>query len=70
MPSTVHLSKDGNSIHFTRSDSLPASIKKFRQSQEIKDFYRFIFENNLQKESYEILDHISNERKALTVKTK
>ena len=64
MSNTVRLSKDGNSIHFTQSDSVPTSTKKFRQSQEIKDFYRFIFENNLQKESYDILVHISQERKA------
>ena len=64
MANTVRLSKDGGSILFTRSDNVPNSVKKFRQSPEIKSFYRFVFENNLQKESHEILARIFNERKA------
>lgn len=64
MAEKVKLSKDGSSIDFVQSDSLPTSLKKFRQSPEIEGFYRFIFENDLQKETFEILDKIVFERKA------
>ena len=63
MSEKVKLSKDGNSIDFVQSESLPTSLKKFRQSPEIEGFYRFIFENDLQKEGYEILDRIITQRK-------
>jgi hypothetical protein len=65
--SKVKLSEDGSSIDFTASDSLPASMKKFRQSPEIEGFYRFVYENDLQRESFEILDRIVQRRKALKV---
>ncbi|WP_295900183.1 hypothetical protein [uncultured Bdellovibrio sp.] len=64
MADKVKLSKDGSSIDFVQSDSLPTSLKKFRQSPEIEGFYRFIFENDLQKEAFEILDRIIIQRKA------
>jgi len=64
MSEKVKLSKDGSSIDFVQSDNLPTSLKKFRQSPEIEGFYRFIFENDLQKEAYEILDRIIMARKA------
>ena len=54
----VKLSKDGSSIDFVTSDSLPTSTKKFRQSPEIEGFYRFIFENDLRSEACEILEQI------------
>ncbi|MFN8792415.1 MAG: hypothetical protein ACK5Y2_13255 [Bdellovibrionales bacterium] len=63
MAEKVKLSKDGSSIDFVQSESLPTSVKKFRQSPEIEGFYRFIFENDLQKEAYEILNKIIEERK-------
>ena len=58
MAEKVKLSKDGNSIDFVQSESIPSSVKKFRQSPEIEGFYRFIFENDLQKEVFEILERI------------
>jgi hypothetical protein len=64
MAEKVKLSKDGSSIDFVQSDSLPTSLKKFRQSPEIEGFYRFIYENDLQKEAYDILDRIIFQRKA------
>lgn len=64
METRVKLSKDGSSIDFTASDNLPTSLKKFRQSPEIEGFYRFIFENDLQKEAFEILERIIQGRKA------
>lgn len=63
MADKVKLSKDGTSIDFVQSESVPTSIKKFRQSPEIEGFYRFIYENDLQKEAFEILDRIISTRK-------
>lgn len=63
MSDKVKLSKDGSSIDFVQSESIPTSVKKFRQSPEIEGFYRFIYENDLQKEAFDILDRIINFRK-------
>ncbi|MES2857346.1 MAG: hypothetical protein V4692_15860 [Bdellovibrionota bacterium] len=62
-PEKVKLSKDGSSIDFVASDSLPTSTKKFRQSPEIEGFYRFLFENDLRAEGVDILDRIISRRK-------
>lgn len=70
MAEKVKLSEDGSSIDFVQSDSLPTSIKKFRQSPEIEGFYRFVYENDLQREAFEILEQIVQRRKALRVKAK
>ena len=64
MAEKVKLSEDGSSIDFVQSDSLPSSMKKFRQSPEIEGFYRFVYENDLQNEAFEILDQIVERRKA------
>lgn len=54
----------GKKSSSSSSDSaLPSSIKKFRQSPEIEGFYRFVYENDLRKESYEILERIVERRK-------
>lgn len=68
MAEKVKLSEDGSSIDFVQSDSLPSSLKKFRQSPEIEGFYRFIYENDLQTEAFDILDQIIERRKATRVK--
>ena len=70
MAEKVKLSKDGNSIDFVQSENIPTSLKKFRQSPEIEGFYRFIFENDLQKEAYDILSRIVLERKAKKAQAK
>ncbi|HMN68025.1 MAG TPA: hypothetical protein PKC28_05750 [Bdellovibrionales bacterium] len=70
MAEKVKLSEDGSSIDFVASDSLPTSIKKFRQSPEIEGFYRFVYENALQREALDILEQITARRKALKVKAK
>ncbi len=70
MADKVKLSKDGSSIDFVQSESIPTSVKKFRQSPEIEGFYRFIFENDLQKEAYEIMERIVGVRKAKKLKEK
>jgi hypothetical protein len=66
----VKLSEDGSSIDFVQSDSLPTSLKKFRQSPEIEGFYRFVYENDLQREALEILEQIVMRRKAEKQKAK
>ncbi|MEY4617202.1 MAG: hypothetical protein RJB66_2162 [Pseudomonadota bacterium] len=68
MADKVKLSKDGSSIDFVQSESVPTSIKKFRQSPEIEGFYRFIYENDLQKEAFDILDRIVTGRKQKKLK--
>ncbi len=70
MAEKVKLSEDGSSIDFVQSDSLPTSIKKFRQSPEIEGFYRFVYENDLQHEAFEILEKIIQRRKAARTKVK
>ena len=70
MADKVKLSEDGSSIDFVQSDSLPTSIKKFRQSPEIEGFYRFVYENDLQREAFDILDKIIQRRKNLRLKAK
>ena len=70
MAEKVKLSKDGSSIDFVQSESLPSSIKKFRQSPEIEGFYRFIYENDLQREALAILERIIKERKEKKTKKK
>ena len=59
----VKLSKDGSSIDFSQSESLPTSLKKFRRSPEIEGFYRFVYENLLQREAFGIVNKIYIERK-------
>ena len=63
MANKVKLSDDGSSIDFVQSDNLPSSTKKFRQSPEIEGFYRFVYENDLQAEAFDILEHIIAKRK-------
>ena len=58
----VKISKDGASIDFIQSETL-ANPKKFRASVEVESFYRFIFENDLRKESLEIIERLVAERK-------
>lgn len=70
MAEKVKLSEDGSSIDFVQSDSLPSSIKKFRQSPEIEGFYRFIYENDLQSEAHDILEGIIQRRRAERLKAK
>ena len=59
----VRVSSDG-SIDFTVGGATPTSTKKLRQSPEIEGFYRFIYENDLRAEAYEILDQIVAQRKS------
>lgn len=70
MADKVKLSEDGSSIDFVQSENLPSSIKKFRQSPEIEGFYRFIYENDLQREACEILEQIIWRRKQERLKAK
>ena len=64
MAAKVKLSKDGSNIDFSASETIPASVKKFKKSPEIEGFYRFVYENDLQKEAFQILAKICARRKA------
>lgn len=66
----VSLSGDGSSIKFSVSEQTPTTLRKFRQSQEIEGLYRFIFENDLQKEALEIVEGLIAHRKAEKSKKK
>lgn len=70
MAEKVKLSEDGSSIDFVQSDSLPTSMKKFRQSPEIEGFYRFVYENDLQREAADILEMIYQRRRTMKLKAK
>lgn len=59
----VKVSSDGN-IDFVAGEAMPSTVKKFRQSPEIEGFYRFIYENDLRTEAYDILNQIIDRRKA------
>ena len=59
----VKISKDGNSIDFIQSETL-VNPKKFRSSVEIESFYRFVHENDIRKESLEIIERLIGQRKA------
>lgn len=48
-----------------RSSTL--SLKKSRKTKEMRDFYRFVYENDLRKESLEILNEILLQRKKRAV---
>lgn len=56
--------KKAKSSSDSETPSVPASLKKFRQSPEIEGFYRFIYENDLRTEAFEIIDNISQKRAA------
>ena len=59
------MAKPKENTEFPGVEGLPTSAKKFRQSPEIEGFYRFIYENDLQKEAFEILEGIIAKRKEL-----
>lgn len=58
----VKVANDGN-IDFVQAESLPTNVKKLRQSPEIEGFYRFVFENDLRNEAYEIIEKLLSDRK-------
>ena len=64
MSNRVTLSKDGKTIEFSQPEAMPTTVKKFRRSPDIDGFYRFVYENGLQKETLQILTQISKKRKA------
>ncbi len=65
----VQVSSDGT-IDFVAAETLPSSMKKFRQSPEIEGFYRFIYENDLRSEAFDILEKIIERRKGKPKKGK
>ena len=60
----VKVSTDGT-IDFKTDQAIPTTANRFRQSQEIEAFYRFVMENDLREEGLAILSVIQEEREAL-----
>ena len=54
---------DAGDISFKTSETIPTSPKKFRKSPEIAAFYKFIYEHDLQREAFQIVDFQFNKRK-------
>ena len=59
----VRLSKDEKYIEFKRMDALPTTAKKFKASWELEGFYRFVFDNDLRKEAFKIVNEVYKDRK-------
>ncbi len=57
----IELTNDGN-IKFQHLETIPSNLKKFGNSAELKVFYQFIYENNLQEEASELLKKIHTKR--------
>jgi len=60
----VKISKDGQSISFGQTETIPGSPQKFRQGDELQSFYRFIYENGLRRHALETIERICLIRKA------
>lgn len=60
----VKVSTDGT-IDYKTDDSIPSTVKRFKQSPEIEAFYRFVLENDLREEAHAILNVIQDEREVL-----
>ena len=60
----IKFSEEKDTIEFNKEESpLPVAIKKFRKSPELKSFYKFIYENDLRKESFQAINSIFKSRK-------
>lgn len=57
----VKVSNDGT-IDYKTDESIPSTVKRFKQSTEIEAFYRFVFENDLREEALAILNVLQDER--------
>lgn len=55
---SVWYSQKKNKIEYEESDSFPTAPKKFRQSAELEALYKFIYENNLRREFFPILNKL------------
>lgn len=55
----------GSPIEFTFNftEASFSSVKKFRQSPEIEGFYRFVYENDLRKEAYIMIERVLEKRR-------
>ena len=60
---SIRFSEENNTIEFNNQDPLPGVIKKFRKSSELKDLYKFIHENDLRKEAFQIFNILFKNRK-------
>ncbi len=56
--SEIWYSKSKNKIECEEMGEPPTTIKKFRQSPELKAMYKFIYENNIRREFFQILNNL------------
>ena len=66
----IKLSKDEKTLEFKGMAKLPTTPKKFRQSEELHEFYKFIYENDLRRETLKIVNEIYVDRKGKKGKRK
>ncbi len=60
----VKLSKDEKHIEFQRLDTVPTTPKRFRSCDELEELYRFVYENDLRRHAFSIVNAVHLERKA------
>ena len=60
----IKFSEEKGTIEFNKEEfTVPTAIKKFRKSPELKSLYKFIYDNDLRKEVFQIINSIFKSRK-------
>ena len=59
----IKFSEEKGTIEFNKEDSVPIAIKKFRKSPELKSLYKFIYENDLRKDAFLVINNLFKSRK-------
>ena len=60
----IKFSEEKGTIEFNKEESpIPVAIKKFRKSPELKSLYKFIYENDLREETFQIINNLFKSRK-------
>ncbi len=54
----VWYSKKKNRVEFNNPDSVPTTLKKFKQSAGVEALYQFIYENNIRREFFSTLNKL------------
>ena len=60
----IKFSEEKGAIEFNKEECpVPVTIKKFRKSPELKSLYKLIYENDLRKETFQIINNLFKSRK-------
>ena len=60
----IKFSEEKGTIEFNKEESsVPIAIKKFRKSPELKSLYKFIYENDIRKEAFLVINNLFKSRK-------